>query len=336
MMKTTYRGRPFWESPLFVRDAATTGYYNLKPMIPRRLQIGLRRLVVQRRRGFYADVWPIDEKAGDPPPGWTGWPDRKRFALILTHDVETRQGLAKCYPVMRLEEKMGFKSSFNFVPEGYPVSPELRNHLKQNGFEVGLHGLVHHGNLFRSRKEFKRHANRINRYLNDWEAVGFRAPSMFHNLDWIHDLRLEYDASTFDTDPFMPQPDGLGTIFPCWIQKKGEEGGYVELPYTLPQDFTLFVLMREGTIDIWKKKLDWIAERGGMALLITHPDYMSFGDGSPGYEQYPPKLYEAFLHYIKETYGGQYWHVLPREISRYWKDRPGRRGSLGTRETVTP
>jgi hypothetical protein len=47
--------------------------------------------------------------------------------------------------------------------------------------------------------------------------------------------------------------------------------GYVELPYTLPQDFTLFTVMREKDIDIWKKKLDWIVEKGGMALLITHP-----------------------------------------------------------------
>jgi hypothetical protein len=50
--------------------------------------------------------------------------------------------------------------------------------------------------------------------------------------------------------------------------------GYVELPYTLPQDFTLFTVMREKDIDIWKKKLDWIVEKGGMALLITHPVYL--------------------------------------------------------------
>jgi peptidoglycan/xylan/chitin deacetylase (PgdA/CDA1 family) len=308
------------------------GYYYLKPLIPRRFQIGLRRLVVQRRRNRYADAWPIDSRAGNPPSGWTGWPDRKRFALVLTHDVETHEGQAKCYPLMSLEEQLGFKSSFNFVPEEYPVSSELRKQIVRNGFEIGLHGLIHHGNLFRSRKEFKRQADRINHYLAEWGVVGFRAPSMFHNLDWIHDLRLEYDASTFDTDPFEPQPDGIGTIFPCWIQKTGEEGGYVELPYTLPQDFTLFILMRERTIDIWKKKLNWIAERGGIALLITHPNYMSFGNRSPGFEEYPVKLYEAFLCFAKETYGGQYWHVLPKEMARFWKDRFGKGGPPGDQE----
>ena len=68
---------------------------------------------------------------------------------------------------------------------------------------------------------------------------------MYHNLDWTQSLNVTYDASTFDTDPFEPHPDGLGTIFPKWISANGTGKGYVELPYTLPQDFTLFVLMRE-------------------------------------------------------------------------------------------
>jgi hypothetical protein len=100
-----------------------------------------------------------------------------------------------------------------------------------------------------------------------------------------------------------------------------EDGnGYVELPYTLPQDFTLFVLMREKTIDIWKKKMDWIAEKGGMALINTHPDYMKFDDGKCGLEEYPVKYYQEFLEYVKDQYEGQYWHCLPREMARFWRE----------------
>jgi len=29
-----------------------------------------------------------------PAPGWSGWPDGKKFALVLTHDVEGPEGLA--------------------------------------------------------------------------------------------------------------------------------------------------------------------------------------------------------------------------------------------------
>jgi hypothetical protein len=142
---------------------------------------------------------------------------------------------------------------------------------------------------------------------------------MHHNLDWIGYLNIEYDASTFDTDPFEPQPDGMKTIFPFWVAGSNARRGYVELPYTLPQDFTLFVLMQEKTIDIWKRKLDWIAEIGGMALILTHPDHMSFSGRKLGPEEYPADYYSEFLEYIKLKYEGQYWHALPMEIARFWK-----------------
>jgi hypothetical protein len=141
---------------------------------------------------------------------------------------------------------------------------------------------------------------------------------MYHNLEWIHDLNIEYDASTFDTDPFEPQPDGMQTIFPFWVQKNESGKGFVELPYTLPQDFTLFVLLKKRHIDIWKQKLDWIVQQGGMALLLIHPDYMNFGGKKLSDEEYPAVYYEEFLNYIKSNYEGQYWHVLPKDIARFW------------------
>lgn len=278
----------------------------------------LRRQVVSRRRRLSADVWPIDEKAGRPPEGWRGWPGQKRFALVLTHDVDTARGQAKCRELAEIERKMGFRSSFNFVPERYKVSDELRDYLTRSGFEVGVHGLVHDGKLYKSREIFQERAGRINHYLREWGAVGFRSPSMQHNLDWIHDLNIEYDASTFDTDPFEPQPDGVGTIFPFWVEGKTSAHGYVELPYTLPQDFTLYVVMKEKTIDIWKCKLDWIAEQGGMALINTHPDYMNFDGNDLVLEEYPAQYYEEFLQHIKKRHRGEFYHALPKDIFRLW------------------
>jgi hypothetical protein len=296
-------------------------YYQLKPFIPRSLQITLRRMVVRRKRKLYGHVWPIDEKANKPPEGWAGWPDGKKFALVLMHDVETEKGQSKCHQLIEIEKEMGFRSSFNFVPERYHVSSEVRRILVEKGFEVGVHGLKHDGKLFSSRKTFKEGAARINRYLKDWQSVGFVSPSMHRNLDWIHDLNVEYDASTFDTDPFEPQPEGMGAIFPFWVQDGNAAKGFVELPYTLPQDFTLFVLMKERNIDIWKKKLDWIVEKGGVALLITHPDYMIFGGKKLGMEEYPMEFYKELLDYIKSRYEGQYWHALPKEMASFWKEK---------------
>lgn len=223
---------------------------------------------------------------------------------------------------MELEAGLGFRSSFNFVPRRYDVSPGLRERLAESGFEVGVHGLYHDGKYYESRTVFRERAEKINGFLREWSAVGFRSPSMHHNLDWIHDLDIEYDASTFDTDPFEPQPDGVGTIFPFVVPGPGDRPGYVELPYTLPQDFTLFLLLRETTIALWMRKLAWIAQRGGMALVIAHPDYMRFG-GKPAFDEYPAEIYGRFLEHVRERYEGQYWHALPREISRFWRSRHG-------------
>jgi glycosyltransferase involved in cell wall biosynthesis len=295
-------------------------YYLLKPIMPWRLRMALRQTRAKIKRPARRDVWPIDEKAGTIPPNWPGWPAGKRFGLVLTHDVEGTLGLSRVEQLMELEQSHGFRSAFNFVPEGeYRSSDALRDRLESEGFEVGIHGLEHDGKLYASKEKFARKAERINEYLRHWKAVGFRSPLMQHKLAWLHQLNIEYDCSTFDTDPFEPEPDGVRTIFPFWVAGRNGQG-YVELPYTLVQDFTLFEILREKNVDIWKKKLDWIAGRGGMALLNTHPDYMAFGGKTPSRGEFKIELYEEFLTYVREKYAGEYWHAVPREVSRFYCD----------------
>jgi peptidoglycan/xylan/chitin deacetylase (PgdA/CDA1 family) len=293
-------------------------YYIIKPIIPRKFQIILRKLHFDFKWILHRRQWPINESTEIAPLDWQGWPNNKKFALVLTHDVDSIKGLKRCIELMNIEKKLGFKSSFYFVPERYRNSLQLRKELIDNDFEVGIHGLVHDGRLFQSKEIFEDCAVRINRYLNEWDVEGFRAPCMHHNLEWIADLDIKYDSSTYDFDPFEPQGAGVGSIFPFFVKNNGKEDSYVELPYTLPQDFLLFVLKGDKTINIWKKKLDWIVQRGGMALLITHPDYMNFNKDKKGSEEYPIEYYEEFLSHIKSRYKDQYWHVLPKEVAAFW------------------
>lgn len=293
-----------------------TDFTFLKPLIPRILQIKFRRALAKRAYLSASDTWPIDPKSSKPPDGWKGWPDNKKFALVITHDVDTAEGYDHCMQLAKIEKRHGFRSSFNFVAEDYKISERLINDLRSDGFEIGSHS-IRHKNPFKSPDKFPVLASQINHYLKEWNAVGFRSPSMYHNMDLLHHLNIEYDASTFDTDPFEPQPDGIGTIFPFWVKNQNNHKGYVELPYTLPQDFLLFIILQQKNIDIWKKKLDWIAENGGMALFIIHPDYINFNN-KPHYEKYPAHYYDEFLNYIKTKYEGQYWHALPRDMARFW------------------
>jgi peptidoglycan/xylan/chitin deacetylase (PgdA/CDA1 family) len=295
-------------------------YYAVKPLVPWGVRTALRRIRAKAKRAACAEIWPIDEKAGAVPAGWPGWPHGNRFSVVLTHDVEGLKGLRRIEQVMSIESELGFRSSFNFVPEGeYRLSEDLRQKLDSAGFEVGVHGLHHDGKLYSSREEFSRRAVRIRAYLDQWKAAGFRSPYFHHNLEWLHELGVEYDASTFDTDPFEPQPDGAGTIFPFWVAGPNG-GGYVELPYTLVQDFNLFVVLKERNNEIWKKKLDWVAERGGMVLVNTHPDYMCFDDNKPARDEFPVRHYAGLMTYIRERYDGAFWHALPREVARFYRE----------------
>lgn len=305
-------------------------YYRIKPMVPATLRLSVRRWFALRKRDEVRHLWPISPGSERAPEKWGGWPEGKKFALVLTHDIEGEDGLLRCERLMELERSMGFRSSFNFIPEGdYRVSPALREKLSKNGFEVGVHDLRHDGRLYRTRRQFSQNAIRINEYLRDWGAVGFRSGFMLHNLNWLHGLNMEYDASTFDTDPFEPQPDSRNTIFPFWVPappagmaeinntKSRRSDGYAELPYTLPQDSTLFLILREKTPRIWLEKLDWIVHHGGMALLNVHPDYVCFDGERPTSRTYSVDKYVQFLKYVRERYEKVMWQPLPRDLARF-------------------
>jgi glycosyltransferase involved in cell wall biosynthesis len=308
-------------------------YYGLKPFVPQSIRTAVRRNLAMRLRKRIGGIWPIMPGSEHPPEDWHGWPQGKKFALVLTHDVESKAGLSRCGALMQLERDLGFRSSFNFVPEGnYRVPAELRQELVANGFEIGIHDLKHDGRLFSSRRKFKGRAARINSYACEWGASGFRSGFMLRDLDWLHDLDVQYDASTFDTDPFEPQPEGGHTIFPYWVPRpdgNSSAEGYVELPYTLPQDSTLFLLLRETTPEIWMRKLDWIAEHGGMALVDVHPDYISFDGSRQTSTNYPVELYREFLTYVKTRYSAEYWHALPKDVAKYVTEIRSTEASLG-------
>jgi len=233
------------------------------------------------------------------------WPAGKRYAFVLTHDVETERGQAFVRELAALEVGLGFRSSFNFVAEGYRVDLQLIAELRERGFEVGVHGLKHDGKLFSSEQEFLRRARRINKYLREWGAVGFRAPLTHRHPEWMQALDIEYDSSFCDTDPFETVSGGTMSIWPFVM------GAFIELPYTLPQDHIVLSTLRERAPTTWLQKLEFIAQHLGMALLGAHPDYLRVPEHL--------KVYEAFLLEVRRR--GNSWNALPRDVARWWRAR---------------
>jgi peptidoglycan/xylan/chitin deacetylase (PgdA/CDA1 family) len=296
-------------------------YYALKPALPRSLRYVLRRQYSQLPHSDCQIHWPIEDRYicfqfevarqllitldRSSMSFRYFWPEGSRYAFVLTHDVETEEGQAYVRAVADLEECFGFRSSFNFVPERYELDLQLMQELRERGFEIGVHGLKHDGKLFGSKHLFMERAGRVNQYLKEFGAVGFRAPLMMRNPDWLQALEVEYDLSFFDTDPYEPMPGGVMSIWPFTI------GHFVELQYTLPQDSTLYVVFSENTPRIWFDKIDFIECYHGMGLLNTHPDYLR--------ESKIWNIYVDFLQTMKKR--GSYWHALPREVARWWRRR---------------
>lgn len=296
-------------------------YATVRSLLPRPLRLLLRgRILVRQKRRFPLN-WPIedrfvrflfeilgqlmDRRGLDRIPYLHFWPRGAAFAFVSTHDVETVSGQRFVPTVATLEESLGFRSSFNFVPEGYAVDRGLLRDLRDRGFEVGVHGLRHDGRLFSSETTFTCRAARVNRYLAEWGAVGFRSPFTHRHPAWMQRLDVEYDSSFFDTDPFETIPGGTMSIWPFRV------GRFVELPCTLAQDHTLTATLGETTPRLWQEKVEFIRGYGGMALMNTHPDYLS-----------APKtlaIYETFLRWMRER--DDYWAALPCEAARWWRRR---------------
>jgi len=303
------------------RSPLLSVYYTLKPAMPRRLQLALRRAYAGRQAAREFPAWPIEPvlvdrreaelrelirtSGTDAAPIVNYWPRRKRFACALTHDVEGRRGLENIERVLELERRHGFVSSWNFVAESYDIPDGVFDLLRAGGCEIGIHGITHDGRLFQSRAHFESHLAKIGAYARAWGAEGFRSPATGRNAEWMHELPVAYDSSFPDSDPFEPQPGGCCSIFPFSF------GDVIELPITLLQDHTLFEILRERSIDQWVRKSEWIAAHHGLICLITHPDYLA----DPGLLD----LYEAFLVYLRGQ--DDCWHALPCEVASWWRAR---------------
>src|SRR5205823_6319746 len=89
---------------------ATRLYYQLKPLVPNKLGVALRRRYRRHQESRFSLAWPIEDRyvrfhyccvthvlcqrGLDSAPFVSLWPGGQRFALVLTHDVERGQGHA--------------------------------------------------------------------------------------------------------------------------------------------------------------------------------------------------------------------------------------------------
>ena len=302
-----------------LRRLILAAYYRLRPLVPRSAQIALRRRFarVQARsrfprwpyepafHDFLAKLFNLVQRATGIAPPWIGpWPAPHQWALVMTHDVETSAGLAALPRVRAVEQAAGVRSSWNFVPRRYAVPDTLVQELADEGFEVGVHGLYHDGRDVDPVRVGER-LPEIQTWAERWGAVGFRSPATHRSWSVMAGLGFDYDSSYSDSAPYEPQAGGCCTWWPYFI------GSTVELPITLVQDHTLFVILEQPTIAVWREKALRLRDRGGMALLLSHPDYLAQDDLLDRYRQFVDEFADD----------PSVWRALPREVSAWWRRR---------------
>ncbi len=300
-------------------------YYFVRPLLPVHVRKHLQEFHFRGWSELKFPHWPVDCSVDNIhakllslslktsgalriPFIWF-WPQGAACSAIITHDVETALGRNFCKTLMDIDDSFGLKASFQVIPEQrYSVTPEFLASIRDRGFEVVIHDLNHDGHLYNEYGQFLKRAATINSYFKEYGSHGFRAGSLYRKQLWYDALNVSYDMSVPNVAHLDPQRGGCCTVMPYFI------GNILELPVTTTQDYTLFHILNDYSIDLWKKQIDIIMEKHGLMSFIVHPDYII--------NPLQRSIYEALLGYLsclQEEKG--VWIATPGEVNRWWRQR---------------
>jgi hypothetical protein len=315
----------FREEGNILNELVRKTYYLIRPLLGVPVRRHLQKMHLRGWENIGFPAWPVDTtverihkkllalslraRGLEQVPFIWFWPSGFSSCMIMTHDVEDHAGKAFCGKLMDLDEAGGIHSSFQIVPENrYEVSQDFLNSIKSRGFEVNVHDLKHDGRLYAEREEFLRRAARINEYVEQFGAEGFRSGILYRNADWYDAFKFSYDMSIPNVGHLDPQRGGCCTIMPYFI------GDIVELPLTCTQDYTLFQILGDYSIELWKKQTEVIRENHGLISFIVHPDYVI--------EKRAQKIYIALLEYLAQVRAeNNIWTALPKHVAGWWRQR---------------
>jgi hypothetical protein len=131
---------------------------------------------------------------------------------------------------------------------------------------------------------------------------------MYRMLDWYDAYEFSYDMSLTNVAHLEPKRGGCCTVFPFFL------GKILELPLTTSQDYSIFHILKDYSIDLWKRQLNLIRQRNGLMTFLTHPDYLI--------ERQARKVYELLLAHLREMIDREkIWTALPGEVAQWWRTR---------------
>jgi len=308
-----------------LRDA----YYVFRPYMGVSLRKNLQRLHAGGWRQIAFPRWPVDTTVErlseglllasmkatgvDRMPFVWFWPQGAKSCLVMTHDVEDQRGYNSCRELMDIDAAHGMRASFQLVPEGtYKVFEALLEEIRSRSCEVNIQDLNHDGYLFAERQEFLRRARKINRYRQAYAANGFRSAVMYRNFEWYDALDFSYDMSVPNAAHLDPQRGGCCTVFPYFV------GDVLEIPLTTAQDYMLFHLLDDYSLNLWKTQVGAILKENGLISFLVHPDYVA--------EHRARQVYCELLRWVQDLITRKrLWCALPGELDKWWRSRSNMR-----------
>jgi hypothetical protein len=302
-----------------------TIYYWFRPLTTQALRKQVQRFHARNWRKLSFPHWPVDTtvenlcealillslkaKGVERIPFVWFWPQGARGCVLMTHDVETTAGRNSCKELLDLDDSLNVKASFQIVPEErYAVTAEFLDAIRQRGCEIVVQDLNHDGKLFDEKQEFLRRLALIHRYAAEFGARGFRAAVLYRKPEWFGELKFSFDMSMPNVAHLDPQRGGCCTVMPYFI------GEVLEVPLTTLQDYMLFHVLGERSIDLWKTQVKMILAKNGLVSFIIHPDYITARDTR--------SVYEGLLRWLADLREQQsLWFTLPSEIDSWWRAR---------------
>lgn len=246
-------------------------------------------------------------------PRTTGpWPGGARCPLLVTLDVDTRDGLAALGGVLDDLVRWGVPPCVFLVGKAYRWDRGVIEAVVQAGGEIGLHGDVHDNRIgFLAPEAIAARLDRCRDLMDEHRIRGFRAPSLL-GTDALYDAvrtRFKWDSSAPDTDTnslYGPRR-GCGTAFPF------RRRGALVLPITFPADDRLELEGQRGLAAAETLRRKWLHLREicGLAHLLVHPEPHLFAQ---------PARRELFASVIREIVdSGEVWITTPSEVASFWK-----------------
>jgi len=255
----------------------------VKGLIPRSVQLHLRRRLIKRQGLPVFPAWPF-EIAGYDLVGiafadalldrgvdavrfpWF-WPESATAAVTLTHDVESAAGSITPRSSPNGRSITASDRPLNIVSGLVPARHAPRGAICSVGdMRIGSHAIYHDRSLFASREAFERQLPLLREAAEQFGAVGFRSPATHRTVEWLSELPFSYDCTMPHSDPYEPIPGGTATAWPFF---HGDVGGAAVHGSAGSQRCSNLLDHRDSAL--WQEQLEQVVACHGLFQLLTIP-----------------------------------------------------------------